>query len=144
MAVSIHPDLRGLAVTDKRLTPTSSLRGCGGVGIAWTKCLKVSPVTGIDSDSICAIAVKTSPAPTVVIGVYLSMTEYPMEEFQYHLITTEELINKHLHGPVCVASNFNAHVEPDGGPRDLGCPNHQGRLLGEVVHNNDFKLEFLY
>lgn len=60
-----------------------------------------------------------------------------MEDFQYHLTAIEELVSMHNHGPVCVAGKFNVYVSPGGGPRGLGCPNHQGMLLSEVVHNND-------
>ena len=135
---TLHPDYSGFAVADNRLTPTSNLQGgCGGIGIAWRKCFKVSLVTGIDSDRVCAITVESSPAPTMIIGVYLPTTDQPIEDFRHHLCVIVELANRHLYGPVCIAGDFNAHVGRNGGPRGRGNSNPQGRLLSEFVYNND-------
>ncbi len=103
--------MKGSAVDDKRLTPECSLsRGCGGVGIAWKKHLAVTPVTHIKSDRICAISVEGTMAPILVIGVYLPMSDSPIDIYQNYLSEMEDLIVNHPHDPVIIAGDFNAHA----------------------------------
>ena len=47
------------------------------------------------------------------------------------------MINGHSHGPIVLAGDFNAHVEPPGGPRSLDPQNLHGKLLLELVNRND-------
>ena len=48
----------------------------------------------------------------------------------------EDLINKHV-GPVVLAGDFICHVGPEGGPKASGSQNAHGKLLLDMVHNND-------
>ena len=133
----IHPNMTGLAIADKRLNPESNLvRGCGGIGILWNKHLDATPVSGIESDRICALNIKSTTCSTLIIGVYLPTTDAPIDDFHLCLHTLESLINNHS-GPVVIAGDFNCHVGQEGGPRATNNPNHQGDLLLEMVQNND-------
>ena len=135
--------MTGSGIADKRLNQDCNLhRGCGGVWILWDKRLNVSTITGIDSDRIYAITIETTYAPILVIGVYLPTTDYPTEDFLQCLHTIEELVNKHG-GPVILAGDFNSHVGKDGGPRAQGNQNPHGKLLLELVHNNDMYITSL-
>jgi hypothetical protein len=136
----IHPHMTGLAIADKRLNPESNLvRGCGGIGILWNKHLDATPVSGIESDRICALNIKSTTCSTLIIGVYLPTTDAPIDDFHLCLHTLESLINNHS-GPVVIAGDFNCHVGQEGGPRATNNPNHQGDLLLEMVQNNDLFL----
>jgi hypothetical protein len=48
----------------------------------------------------------------------------------------EDLINKRV-GPVVLAGDFICHVGPEGGPKASGSQNTHGKLLLDMVHNND-------
>ncbi len=79
----------------------------------------------------------------MISGVYLPTSDCALDDFRFHLTVIEGLVNRHHHGPVCVAGDFNAHVGSDGGPRGQGNPNPHGRLLCEMMHNNINDLFFL-
>ena len=88
--LNIHPHMSGLAIADRRLIPECHLsKGCGGIDILWRKGLKVTPVTGIDSDS------KSTSSPILVIGIYLPTTNSPIHEYSHCLLEIESLINRH-------------------------------------------------
>lgn len=132
----IHPNMTRLAIADKRLNPESNLvRGCGGIGILWNKHLNAMPVSGIVSDRICTLNIKSTTCSILIIGVYLPTTDVPIDDFHLCLHTLESLINNHS-GPVVIAGDFNCHVGEEGGPRATNNPNHQGDLLLEMVQNN--------
>ena len=136
--VTVLPDMTGLAISDKRLTLECHLsNGCGGIGILWRKGLKVTPVSGVDSDRICAISIESTASLILVIGVYLPTTNSPIEEYRHCLHTIEDLINRHHDMTVIIAGDFNAHIGATGGPRGVGDPNSQGLLLLEMIHNNN-------
>ena len=81
----IHPDMKGTAVADSRLSPDSELsRGCGGVGIAWKKHLHASPVSGYPSDRICTITVD------VLVQGHFSMRKMLVREKSQNLLTNAE------------------------------------------------------
>ena len=130
--LNAHPNMLGLAITDKRLTPQCQLsKGCGGIGILWRKSLKVTPVSGVDSDRICAISIESTSSPILVIGVYLPTTNSPIDEYRHCLI------NRHRDMTVIIAGDFNTHIGANGGPRGIGDPNSQWQLLLEMIHDND-------
>ena len=139
--LNIHPLMSGHAIADRRLTPDCHLsKGCGGIGILWRKSLKVTPVSGVDSDRICAISIESTSSSILVIGVYLPTTTSPIDEYRHCLHTIENLINKYRDIPVIIAGNFNAHVGARGGSGD---PNNQGSLLLEMISNNDLYVSSL-
>ena len=107
------------------------------MGIIWKKHIKASPVSGVDSDRVCAIIVESSLAPMLIIGVYLPTTDCPSDDFCHCLHTIEDLVNKHNQGPVIIAGDFNAHVGPNREPRGLDSQNHHGKFLMDLVINND-------
>ena len=142
--LNVHPNMMGLVTTDKRLTPESHLTyGCGGIGILWRKSLKVTPVSGVDSDRICAISIDTTSSPILVIGVYLPTSNSPIDEYRHCIHTIESLINRHRNMTVIIAGDFNAHIGATGGPRGIGDPNSQGLLLLDMIHNNDLYIPTL-
>ena len=104
--------------------------------------LTVSTIAGIDSDRIRAITILTTSAPILIVGVYLTTADHPIEDFLQCLHTIQELVNKH-HGPIILAGDFNFHVGKSGGPRAQGNRNHHGKLLLELVHNYDVYLTSL-
>ena len=71
-----------------------------------------------------------------MVGVYLPTTDALTDDFKSCLYILEDLINKH-EGPVVLAGDFNSHVGPEGGDKALGSQNLHGRLLLEMVQNND-------
>ena len=127
----------GAATADSRLTPDCDLvKGCGGIGIIWNKSLNLSPSLGINSDRILAVKVETTTHPILVIGVYLPTTDAATDDFRSCLLVLEDIINNH-DGPIVLAGDFNCHVGPEGGAKASGCQNIHGRLLLEMVQNND-------
>ena len=55
---SINPNYTYTAVSDSRLTPTSTLtRGCGGCAIIWKKTIPAVVMSNLESDRICGIKV---------------------------------------------------------------------------------------
>ena len=134
---NIHPNMLGAATANSRLTPECNLvRGCGGIGIIWNKSLNLSPIPGIDSDRILAVKVETTTHSILVIGVYLPTTDAPTDDFRSCLLVVEDIINNH-DGPIVLAGDFNCHVGPEGGAKASGCQNLHGKLLLEMVQNND-------
>ena len=63
-----HPFMTGTGTTDKRLNEESILnRDCGRVGILWSIHIHVSTVSGIDSDRICAVYIKTNSLVPILV-----------------------------------------------------------------------------
>ena len=131
----IHPDMKGTAGADSRLSPDSELsRGCGGIGIAWKKHLQASPVSGYPSDKICVITVESTTFPLLVIGVPTS--DCSCEEYSETLIIIEHIINDHPDHCAIVTEDFNALTGPSGSSRSFDTENCQGQLLLDLVSRN--------
>ena len=140
----IHPDMKGTAVADSRLSPDSELsRGCEGVGIAWKKHLQTSPVSGYPSDRICAITVESTTFPFFVIGVYLPTSDCSCVEYSETLIIIEHIINDHPDQYAIVIGDFNAHTGPNGGSRSFDTENVHVQLLLDLVSRNDLFISSL-
>ena len=70
------------------------------------------------------------------IGIIWNKSLNPSDDFQSCLHTLEDLINNN-DGPIVIAEDFNSHVGPEGGAKAPGNQNIHGRLLLEMVQNND-------
>ena len=125
--LDLHPCMTVLAIPDGRLTPECNLsKGCGGIGVLWRKQLKATPVSEVDSNRVCAISIKSTYTPIIIIGVYLPTTNSPLKEY-YYIIT----------------GDFNAHVVTEGGPRGRGEMNVQGEFLMDLICRNDLYISSL-
>ena len=136
----LNQQFRGTGKADPRLSEMSdnSTRGCGGVGILWRKSFDATPISGIRSDRICGIRMKTSTdddqSCLSTLGVYLPCLDLGVELYREILIELERVVlESEQLGPVIIAGDFNAHLGPTWGPRAHKSPNIQGVLLGEVL-----------
>ena len=135
----LNSSYQGLGKADSRLSETADelSRGCGGVGILWTKSFDVIPISDIQSDRIGGIRIKKERDDEVwisTIGVNLPCLDLGVELYCESLIERESAISESEHwGPVIIARDFNAHLGTTWGPRAHKNPNLQGVLLGEVL-----------
>ncbi len=71
---NIHSDYRGYGVSDHRLNAESNLtRGCGGAGIIWNTSLKATPLSGIQSDRICAIRISLRDSSSIMQCIFTQL-----------------------------------------------------------------------
>lgn len=109
---NVHDDYNSEVVVDKRLTDCSNLTsGCGGVGILWRKHLDATPISGTQSDRLCAIRIKMRDTYMTIIGVYMPCAGADIQAYGSHLIELERLVTEAQDiGLVCIVGDFNAHI----------------------------------
>ncbi len=80
----------------------------------WRKNWNVSPVTGVQSDRICAIQLEcdgSSISPLTLIAGYLPCSNYPIQDFEEHLLELEKIASVYQEsGSVLILGDFNAHL----------------------------------
>jgi len=85
------------------------------------------------TDRICTIIIDCATLP-FWLSVSTSRLQIILLKISTNVCTSLRI--KH-HGPVILASNFNSHVGSEGGPKASGSLNLHGRLLLQMVCNND-------
>jgi len=92
----VHPDFDGVRIADRRLHENIDAgRGCGGVGVVWSKSLDAPPISSTESDRICGIRFREnegSDSFLTVIGVYLLCLNLGIECYQEQLVELERVI----------------------------------------------------
>ena len=127
MLEDIHPSYTGFGHSDNRLDEHSDLvRGCGGVGIIWNRSFRVTPVTSISSDRLCAVKLFVSDTDFItILYVYLPSSDYSFEEFKECVTEMSSAAGAlESSGPVILLGDFNTH---------LSANNDRSELLLQVV-----------
>ncbi len=135
---SIHPNYKGVAVSDKRLDPYVMNRyGKGGVGLMMkTSLYRTVQELSIESDRIIGIRVSTSNGIQVfVICVYMPCTKETTSSYIETLQQLENVCDEYNQiGPVVILGDFNAEVK---GPKTPHPHSPRTPLLQEFI-NQEF------
>ena len=98
----------------------------------WRKDLDVTPISGIQSDRLCAIRIKMCDTNMTVIGVYMPCAGTDIQAYGSHLIELERLVTEaQSTGLVCVMGDFNAHIGVQDGFNDSMNP--EGVLIEQWI-----------
>ena len=136
---SINPNYTYTAVSDSRLTPTSTLtRGCGGCAIIWKKTIPAVVMSNLESDRSCGIKVPIKDTHTLtILGVYVPSSDQPQEFYNKHLATINQVISSTpCSSPLLVFGDLNCHLGHLGGPRSSDEPNHRGMQWKYLLDNH--------
>ena len=127
MLQDVHPSCEGFGCSDNRLNENSDLVwGCGGVSIIWKKSLRISPVTSISSDRLCAVRLFVSDTDSInIVCVYLPSSDHCFEEFKDCINEMSSAAGAlESSGPVVLLGDFNTH---------LSVNNNRSELLSQVI-----------
>ena len=133
---SIDPNYSYTAVSDSRLSPTSTLtRGCGGCAILWKKSIPAAVISNLKSDRICGIQVPIEGTCSLtILGVYMPSSDQPSHVYNECIAIIDQAIsNTSCSSPLLVVGGHLGHA---GGPRSLAEPNHRGMQWKNILDSH--------